>query len=608
MALLRKNKLEKGNILYSPGMKVGSRYQIIELIGSGAVGTVVRASDSELGGEIIALKMLHPHLRHDQTAFSRFQYEVAVSRQLSYPNIVRVYDFDQVENQDLHFITMECVNGPSLQEYLDVHKGRRLAWEDAVRILNHIAQGLLFAQRKQVIHRDIKPTNILLDRGGTAKLSDFGIAQSLQGPEGLTATGESLGTPCYMSPEHFSGEDQDIRSDIYSLGVVAYEMVTGTVPFDDENYVALARNHMSEPFPEEPLLQSGAPAWYRDLVKRCSAKNLSERFSDCRELLNFINDHASDTLQQPQLKLRGHLQGKPLFHTYLSHRPRLWVRCAVLGLIWFIILLTCFDSRAQGRLFDGIMRVEKSLNTELLGLKAFLRLPNYSPLRSTELIRAMHERDDQAFMHLLRLGVGMDYVDPLGNTSLHLVAKDAQYTFLNMIMKFDTGDLNRVNQFGQTPLHLAFNANNTTAVMKLLRRGSNPNISDQEGNTALHLALIRRDAHLVTLIMTNSDSQVHGWRLNKEGDAPLHIAVRNEDLASIWTLLDSGINPNVQDRSGRTPLMIALDSVKHHQHQVIQLLGLYGASCKSRDHRGKGVENYVSTAQARVLFQELCSS
>ncbi len=272
-----------GGINVEPGALIAKRFEICDRLGAGGVGMVFRAIDHELDGEVVALKLLHPHLAQDENVFRRFRNEVLVARSLSHPNIVRTHDMGRAE-AGFSYISMEFVDGESLKDKLTSgDKPRGLPFKDAVAVLYQIISGVAYAHGKGVIHRDLKPANVMISSKGEVKLADFGTARIVGGDTSLTQTGQVIGTPDYMSPEQIRGEQLDHGCDIYSLGIVAYELVVGARPFVADSAVAVAFKHLNDPIPEFATPQSGIPLWYDAVVRRATAKRKEDRFATAME-------------------------------------------------------------------------------------------------------------------------------------------------------------------------------------------------------------------------------------------------------------------------------------------------------------------------------------
>ncbi len=252
------------------------RYDLLDKLGSGGMGIVYKARDRETG-EIIALKVLKSTLTDDPTLMERFRNELRLARRITHHNVCRIYDFNRVD--DSAFISMEFVDGSSLRELLNPGK---LEVPKVLDIARQICAGLGEAHSQGIIHRDLKPENVMLDRFGDVKLMDFGIARSLDTRS--TATGSFLGTPAYMAPEQAEGKPADRRSDIYSLGLVLYEMCTGQAAFSGDTPLAVALKQIRETPPSPRNLQPGLPAQVEYIILKCLCKDPAKRFQGVEEV------------------------------------------------------------------------------------------------------------------------------------------------------------------------------------------------------------------------------------------------------------------------------------------------------------------------------------
>jgi len=261
------------------GSLLAGRYQIIEELGRGGMGKVYKALDTELN-EKIAIKLLKPEVAADEEAIERFRNELKTARQISHKNICRLYHLTKEEGS--YYITMEYVPGEDLKRL--IRKIGQLPLGRTISIAKQIAEGLAEAHRLGVVHRDLKPQNIMVDEGGNVRIMDFGIARSLM-TKSITGAGVMIGTPEYMSPEQVEGKPVDQGSDIYSLGIILYEMVTGRVPFEGETPFAIGLKHKSER-PRDPReLNPQAPPDLSALILRCLAKDKQSRYQSAGELL-----------------------------------------------------------------------------------------------------------------------------------------------------------------------------------------------------------------------------------------------------------------------------------------------------------------------------------
>jgi eukaryotic-like serine/threonine-protein kinase len=254
------------------GEKIAGRYEIEELVGHGGMSSVYKAHDSLLERDV-ALKVLHEQYSGDEDFVERFKREARSVAQLQHPNIVTV--IDRGEEDGRQYIVFEYIKGENLKE-LVVRKGR-LDVREALEISLEVAHGLAFAHDNGLIHRDVKPQNVLLNGDGRAKVTDFGIARTLD-VDGMTQTGTVLGTSNYIAPEQASGNRVDAHSDVYSLGAVLYELLAGEVPFPGESFVAVAMKHVHEPSPNLLDVRGDIPLRVAAAVDRALEKDPNQRF------------------------------------------------------------------------------------------------------------------------------------------------------------------------------------------------------------------------------------------------------------------------------------------------------------------------------------------
>jgi eukaryotic-like serine/threonine-protein kinase len=261
------------------GELIAGRYELEELVGEGGMSSVYRAHDVVLERRV-ALKILHEHFSHDAEYVERFRREARAIARLAHPNVVTV--IDRGEWKGRQFIVFEHVEGETLKEVV-VREGP-LPVGRALQLACQIARALAFAHGLGIVHRDVKPHNVLVDAGGTAKVTDFGIARSLDIDDALTETGTVLGTGHYISPEQASGERAGEASDQYSLGVVLYELLVGTVPYPGENLMSVAMRHLSEPVPSVRAARPDVPERVDAVVARALAKRPADRFPSTEAL------------------------------------------------------------------------------------------------------------------------------------------------------------------------------------------------------------------------------------------------------------------------------------------------------------------------------------
>ena len=262
------------------GKLLGNRYEIIEKIGNGGMATVYKATDKVLKRNV-AVKILRDEFTTDDEFIKRFEVEAQSAARLTHPNIVSIYDVGVDGN--LYYIVMELIQGKTLKEIIIKEKGP-LPWKWSINVSIQIASALEMAHRNNIIHRDIKPHNIIITEDGVAKVTDFGIAKAVSNST-ITAFGTTIGSVHYFSPEHARGGFTDAKSDLYSLGVVMYEMVTGRVPFDADTPVSVALKHMQEE-PVEPIeLNPNLPIAVNKIIMRALQKDTTLRYQTASEML-----------------------------------------------------------------------------------------------------------------------------------------------------------------------------------------------------------------------------------------------------------------------------------------------------------------------------------
>jgi serine/threonine-protein kinase len=256
------------------GEVVADRYELEQLVGSGGMSSVFRAHDMVLE-RTVALKVLHERLVAQHEVVARFTREAKLVAGLSHHNIVAVIDRGEYEGSP--YIVFEYIAGENLKQL--VNRDGPLPVERALQVAIEVAKGLAFAHQQGFVHRDVKPQNVLLNGKGEAKVTDFGIARALEANEGETQTGTVLGTCDYISPEQAQGRRVDEHTDVYSLGIVLYELLTGDVPFSGENFVAVAMQHINAPPPPVSLKRPDVPRRVDAAVERALAKDPEQRFA-----------------------------------------------------------------------------------------------------------------------------------------------------------------------------------------------------------------------------------------------------------------------------------------------------------------------------------------
>ncbi|MBR7057489.1 MAG: serine/threonine protein kinase, partial [Stomatobaculum sp.] len=259
------------------GVFLQNRYEILELIGSGGMSEVYRARCHKLN-RFVAIKLLKKEFCQDEEFVRKFKMEAQAAAGLNHPNIVSIYDV--VDEEELHYIVMELVEGITLKEYIT--KKGHLDIRESIGIAVQVAQGIGAAHQRGIIHRDVKPQNMILAGDGKVKVADFGIARAVTAQ---TISSQAMGSVHYISPEQARGEFTDARSDIYSLGITMYEMVTGRLPFNGDTAVSVALAHIEETLVPPETYNPAIPKSLEQIIIKCVEKEPENRYQDIETLI-----------------------------------------------------------------------------------------------------------------------------------------------------------------------------------------------------------------------------------------------------------------------------------------------------------------------------------
>jgi serine/threonine protein kinase len=319
------------------GTTFARRYQIIEDLGKGGMGRVYKVFDTEVR-EKMALKLLHPDIARDERTIERFRNELKLARGISHRNVCRMYDLGREEGT--YYITMEYVSGEDLKSL--IHRIGALPVGKAVSVAVQVCEGLSEAHRLGVVHRDLKPQNVMVDREGNARIMDFGIARSLT-TRGITGAGIMIGTPEYMSPEQVDGKEADPRSDIYALGIILFEMLTGHLPFEGDTPLSVAVKQKSERPPDPKSLNAQIPEELGRIILKCLEKPKEKRYQSADEVLKELArlEKGLPTTSQP-LPVRKTLTSKQITVQF-TLKKAIWpvaglIAVALIGLaVWKIL-------------------------------------------------------------------------------------------------------------------------------------------------------------------------------------------------------------------------------------------------------------------------------
>jgi len=290
------------------GTTFADRYEIIEELGKGGMGNVYRVEDTKIKEEV-ALKLIKPEIAADKKTINRFRNELKFARKIRHKNVCQMFDLG--EEKGTHYITMEYIPGEDLKSMIKM--SGQIAVGKTIKIAKQVAEGLNEAHQLGIVHRDLKPNNVMIDKEGNAHIMDFGIARSLE-TEGVTEAGVMIGTPEYMSPEQVEGEEVDQRSDIYSLGVMLYEMLTGQVPFAGKTPISVAMKQKSET-PKNPReINAQIPEGLSLMILRCMEKEKERRYQNEEEILSELNRIEKEIPTRERVIERR----KPSFQSFLN--------------------------------------------------------------------------------------------------------------------------------------------------------------------------------------------------------------------------------------------------------------------------------------------------
>ena len=306
--------------MLSKGQKINDRYEIIKTIGEGGMANVYLANDTILDRKV-AIKVLRGDLSNDEKFIRRFKREALSVSNLSHPNIVEVYDVGEEDGN--YYIVMEYIEGKTLKQLLQ--KRGALTLNEVIDIMTQLTDGLAHAHEAYIIHRDIKPQNIMIEDNGLVKITDFGIAMALNSTQ-LTQTNSVMGSVHYLPPEQANGKGSTVKSDIYSLGILMYELLTGSVPFEGESAVSIALKHFQNDIPSVRQRHPEIPQPLENVVLKATAKEITDRYKTVNEMYADIStslnpERANEPIFTPSAMLEETIMMQPLDDVYVPSIP-----------------------------------------------------------------------------------------------------------------------------------------------------------------------------------------------------------------------------------------------------------------------------------------------
>lgn len=525
--------------MVSAGSLLAQRFRVLSLLGAGATGMVVLAEDTAHRDTQLALKLLYPHLVLDATAFSRFRAESVVMMKLSHPNVLPTYGLEY-DARGIYFQKLLFVQGCSLRECIGSEATIVLEPIERVRLLFDVARGLAYAHESGVVHRDVKPENVMLSDDGDVRVSDFGLSQLVRQESRLTANSQLLGTPYYMSPEQVRGEAVDPRSDIYSFGIMAYEVLVGSVPFEASSFFELAEKHLHLAIPSLTTGVSDALAPLDSLIQYCCEKERSKRPESMRKVVECIAEEFDfeDEFYEKDSAVKVSVSSldDAVVDTpeMIRKRHRAVERKVWFATVCFIFILPLF-STVHWRLNTLVLWIERQTGTELTLIRQLYGLSVGWEDQSLIFDGVTFRLDARP---LLLAGADPQQLDPLsGLRPIHAaIVRRVAVRYLDLVLDLGA-EIESLDRLGRTPLIVATELKVLDLLIRLLERGAEVNAAGSGGATALHRAVEVRSATIVELLLR---AGADPYLKDNNGQSPLEYACGADDARILDAFGEAG--------------------------------------------------------------------
>ena len=554
--------------LHSGALLLG-RFRIMNRLGSGANAVVYRALDTDLENRQVALKCVSLDVSASGAVIERLYREVLLTRRLNHKHIVSVHELLCADTRN-PVVVMEIVDGGTLAMLIQSGESQRLPIAERLELLRQIVSALAYAHSAGIVHRDIKPENILLTLDGDAKIADFGLGRCFKDDQRLTATGASLGTPYYMSPEQFRGEDAGPAADIYSFGILAYELLTGSKPFTDDVYFALALKHVLNPLPKPASWDPELPDWLFPLLTKCTEKRIEDRFSSMEDVVSLLEK------TQPSASGGARLQAVARIHrgarrAKVKSRALHLLQCAGLGLAIFLslqvfaLLLAQFSNNMRLRTAAVALQAEGWFgSTAMFPIKRALGVQHLRLDRPEDMFPIIEadQSDSNRLNVLVWAGADLTIRDANGDTPLFRTA--GKFTGSFRIMVEHGADINERGTGGLSAFQKLMAAGLATKeILDRFLGQVDLTIKDDSGMNILHHAVTAGVAHAVRSILADRRSIGILHERDQRGLSPLELAASLEipfEAEVVEALIAGGADPSQPRSDGQNALHLAISN------------------------------------------------